>query len=551
MAFFTELVWRALRTVVVMPAGTRADPVPESCLPASKPCLPLWCAMVTRTVSLKCEEAQEAKEAVAKEVAYHVERDTWDLLRVRELSEWMRDDAYSEVLVGRVFVILGVKFAEMAKSERKFRARAVYQVNNVWSRSGRSVYEIFDEVSNSPSSLMAARTAMAVGMLREMRASYRDASNAYLQALIDVEPCVINLVELPRSWWPRSWFEDDAMTIPKYKRLAVPLVYALPGHPKSGNVWEEHAETILAKLGWRKVEDWTGVFVHADMSVICLYVDDFMMVATDDLERQHWDEIGKHIEFKEEAALLARYLGDNYNIDKFSLMQPDRARQIRVSMTNYLLALVARSQDDHPDAKLYPVTSPYLPEAQWADANDQPGVYHAQCASYVASALFASLAGRLDISTAVWRLTTRITRWTVPDDAALVRLMAHLKAEASLELVGTLSPDDVTGLQLERSTDADWNGNACTTRSVSGMHLELVNPKSGNVFPLAWRSSGQSATSCSTAESEVVALSHGLRHFGLPVQDLVQEFLGERIPLVCLVDNQQAITAVKRGLARG
>ena len=233
-----------------------------------------------------------------------------------------------------------------------------------------------------------------------MRASYRDASNAYLQALIDVEPGVINLVELPRSWWPRSWFEDDSMTIPKYKRPAVPLVYALPGHPKSGNVWEEHAESILAKLGWRKVADWTGVFVHADMSVICLYVDDFMMVTTDELEKRHWAEIGKHIEFKEDAALLARYLGANYNIDKFSLKEPNRARQIRVSMTNYLLALVARFQDDHPDAKLYPVTSPYLPEAQWADANNQPGVYQAQCASYVASALFASLAGRPDISTA-------------------------------------------------------------------------------------------------------------------------------------------------------
>ena len=119
-----------------------------------------------------------------------------------------------------------------------------------------------------------------------------------------------------------------------------------------------------------------------------------------------------------------------------------------------------------------------------------------------------------------------------------------------MEFVGTLSPDDVTGLQLELSTDADWNGDACTSRSVSGMHLELVNPKSGNVFLLAWRSSGQSATSCSTAESEVVALSHGLRHFGLPVQDLVHVFLGERIPLVCFVDNQQAITAVKRGYSK-
>ena len=46
--------------------------------------------MVTRTISLKSEEAQEpeAKEAVAKEVAYHVERGTWDLSRVREFSEW-------------------------------------------------------------------------------------------------------------------------------------------------------------------------------------------------------------------------------------------------------------------------------------------------------------------------------------------------------------------------------------------------------------------------------------------------------------------------------
>ena len=46
-------------------------------------------------------------------------------------------------------------------------------------------------------------------------------------------------------------------------------------------------------------------------------------------------------------------------------------------------------------------------------------------------------------------------------------------------------------------------------------------------------------------------LCHGLRHFGLPVQDLVHEFLGERIQLVCLVENQQAITAVKRDTARG
>ena len=39
-------------------------------------------------------------DAVAKEVASHVEHGTWDLLVVRVMSEWMRDDAYSEALVG-------------------------------------------------------------------------------------------------------------------------------------------------------------------------------------------------------------------------------------------------------------------------------------------------------------------------------------------------------------------------------------------------------------------------------------------------------------------
>ena len=143
--FFAELVWRALRTVVVMPARTRADLVPEGWFPASKPSMPLWCAMVTRTISLKCEEAQEpeAKEVVAKEVAYHVERGTWDLSRVRELSEWMRDDAYTEVLVGRLFVTLGVKFAELAKSERKFRARVLYIKGTIYGR------DLVDQFSRS------------------------------------------------------------------------------------------------------------------------------------------------------------------------------------------------------------------------------------------------------------------------------------------------------------------------------------------------------------------------------------------------------------------
>ena len=56
-------------------------------------------------------------DTVAKEVASHVDRGLRDLLRVRELSECMRNDVYSEVLGGRTFANLGMKFAEMACGE--------------------------------------------------------------------------------------------------------------------------------------------------------------------------------------------------------------------------------------------------------------------------------------------------------------------------------------------------------------------------------------------------------------------------------------------------
>ena len=46
-------------------------------------------------------------------------------------------------IVGRVFIILGCKNSEMPEEEWRYRARAVFQGNNIQTRTGRSVYEIF------------------------------------------------------------------------------------------------------------------------------------------------------------------------------------------------------------------------------------------------------------------------------------------------------------------------------------------------------------------------------------------------------------------------
>ena len=49
-----------------------------------------------------------------RRLPFHAERGAWNLSLVRELYKWTRNDVYSEVPVGRMFVNLGMKFAEMA-----------------------------------------------------------------------------------------------------------------------------------------------------------------------------------------------------------------------------------------------------------------------------------------------------------------------------------------------------------------------------------------------------------------------------------------------------
>ena len=45
----------------------------------------------------------------------------------------------------------------------------------------------------------------------------------------------VNVVELPKAWWPNDWFYDEGRTQPKYVRPTVPLHLA---EAQSKNIWE-------------------------------------------------------------------------------------------------------------------------------------------------------------------------------------------------------------------------------------------------------------------------------------------------------------------------
>ena len=62
-------------------------------------------------------------------------------------------------------------------------------------------------------------------------------------------------------------------------------------------------------------------------------------------------------------------------------------------------------------------------------------------------------------------MASRVTKWTVADDAWLERFLAYIVHEHDLELIGTLGPEDESTLQLLVWPDADQNGDHATTNS--------------------------------------------------------------------------------------
>ena len=78
----------------------------------------------------------------------------------------------------------------------------------------------------------------------------------------------------------------------------------------------------------------------------------------------------------------------------------------------------------------------------------------------------------------------RAVDWTVIEDTALIRLMAYMHCHSDYVLSSTLEPDDLANLILRLFTDADWNGDAATTRSTTGIWLAM-DALPWRAYPLA------------------------------------------------------------------
>jgi len=101
--------------------------------------------------------------------------------------------------------------------------------------------------------------------------------------------------------------------------------------------------------------------------------------------------------------------------------------------------------------------------------------------------------------------------------------------------------------ELHFYPDADLAGDHSSTRSISGLWVELVSSDGLRSWPVAWSSKKQTATASSTCEAEMLSLSGGLRRETLPSLTLLELLLGRSVKMVTFEDNTATIQCIKSG----
>ena len=203
--------------------------------------------------------------------------------------------------------------------------------------------------------------------------------------------------------------------------------------------------------------------------------------------------------------------------------------------------------------KLSIVDTPYLASTCPETPEEfEKGVLGHRASSHLMKLLYAARMACPWLITQIVRLAKFVSCWLVYHDKALHRLFCFCFANPDIVLNGSMRSSDSEILELHLHSDADQAGDKSTTKSTSGMWLELFAPKTevlveDMTWPVEWCSKKQSATASSTAEAETRSLSYGLRRAALSTLDLVEIYLGRKVKLVVHEDNQACIKLVNKG----
>ena len=193
------------------------------------------------------------------------------------------------------------------------------------------------------------------------------------------------------------------------------------------------------------------------------------------------------------------------------------------------------------------VRTSYLDGDFAAKGTEGPGLFAGSASSHLIKILFAARLCRPDLFVAITHLANKASAWQLCHDRALRRLFQYITHHADLGLVGCLDARDKESCVLAMSPDADLAGDLETTKSTSGLWIEMQSADGKRCWLIAWRSKRQGSTASSTCEAETISMATALKSEALPLLGLFGEALGRTVTLECREDNTQCISAAKSG----
>lgn len=288
--------------------------------------------------------------------------------------------------------------------------------------------------------------------------------------------------------------------------------------------------------GFRPLSGWPGCYTHTQLQILLtVYVDDFKMSGRSKDLPQAWAKVAAAINI-EKPTKLNRYLGCGHVEHHGNLKdsqaaptqnfpgcpKPSAGKPSPIKLLEYdMSSFVEQCVDAYVDLArgrmkpLKKVPTPFVDENQpWDEASQ--GILADVALRVLMKILYVARMARPDLLRATCVLARRVTKWCRECDRRLHRLVEYMSSSSDLKQVGYVG-DRFEDVRLALFVDADFAGDRNDSKSTSGVFIAVVGAHT--YFPLIGLSRKQTCVSTSTCESEVVAMSAGLREV-LPLMDL-------------------------------
>ena len=196
-----------------------------------------------------------------------------------------------------------------------------------------------------------------------------------------------------------------------------------------------------------------------------------------------------------------------------------------------------------PD-KLRRFATPSIAESAMTDEEiSTPGELHDSASRILMRCLWLARLCRADISFAVTRLASRVTRWTAWEDRQTLRLVSYIHHTRDVCMNASCSWDAPPELRVY--TDADFAACPYTSRSTSGIVAHIGTGQFA--FPVMWQSRKQTSVARSTPEAEMISMSSALFSEFTNLQTFLQSAFKSPVPIIFYQDNEAVLAILKSG----